>query len=173
MDCFEELLQEFLADVPYLNHIDIPEGSSGSKVSEVPSICEVGLAPLEGENSMSLPSDSQPTALDLSGPPEEPLAESLGAIRTPISSILPRERQRARKSEAKHPKNKRPTGRAAIKIRRQLHNDSAMRSRQNLASAMERQFHGLPHGLQRKSKGRRSHSTAYPMDYRRNRREDD
>jgi hypothetical protein len=137
---------------PNYNHLDIPERSSGSDVGALPSVCgEDGIAPLEAEISISPVSNtdsSPPPALDISdisGPPKKPsAAESPAAIRPSISRIPPRGRQRPRKAEAKRPKNERPKGRAAIKRRREMHNDSAMRSRGKLNTAIENQFKSIP-----------------------------
>lgn len=47
-------------------------------------------------------------------------------------------------SAAQFPNNKRPTGHTAVKLRRQMHNDSAMRSRARLNKALEELWKVVP-----------------------------
>ena len=47
-------------------------------------------------------------------------------------------------SAAHFPNNKRPTGHSAVKLRRQMHNDSAMRSRARLNKALEELWTAIP-----------------------------
>ncbi len=45
---------------------------------------------------------------------------------------------------AQYPNNKRPTGHSAVKLRRQMHNDSAMRSRARLNNTLEELWNIVP-----------------------------
>jgi len=45
---------------------------------------------------------------------------------------------------AQYPNNKRPTGHSAVKLRRQMHNDSAMRSRARLNNTLEELWNIIP-----------------------------
>jgi hypothetical protein len=47
-------------------------------------------------------------------------------------------------SAAQFPNNKRPTGHSAVKLRRQMHNDSAMRSRARLNNMLEDLWNVIP-----------------------------
>jgi hypothetical protein len=47
-------------------------------------------------------------------------------------------------SAAQFPNSKRPTGHSAVKLRRQMHNDSAMRSRARLNKALEELWKVVP-----------------------------
>ena len=47
-------------------------------------------------------------------------------------------------SAAQFPNSKRPTGHSAVKIRRQMHNDSAMRSRARLNNMLEELWNAIP-----------------------------
>jgi len=77
-----------------------------------------------------------------SGPPEE--EKQL----TPPPSPPIRRRGPGRPSKAQtaaqYPNNKRPTGHSAVKLRRQMHNDSAMRSRARLNNTLEELWNIIP-----------------------------
>ena len=67
---------------------------------------------------------------------------------TPTHSHPVRRRGPGRPSKAQSaahfPNNKRPTGHSAVKLRRQMHNDSAMRSRARLNKALEELWTVIP-----------------------------
>jgi len=66
----------------------------------------------------------------------------------PIASNVPRRRGLGRPTKAQaaanYPNGKKPTGHSAVKLRRQMHNDSAMRSRARLNKALEELWSAIP-----------------------------
>jgi hypothetical protein len=80
----------------------------------------------------------------LTKPPSKPVDKQL----TPPPSPPVRRRGPGRPSKAQSaaqfPNNKRPTGHSAVRFRRQMHNDSAMRSRARLNNTLEKLWNIIP-----------------------------
>jgi len=73
---------------------------------------------------------------------------SVQTIAPQKASHVPRRRGPGRPTKAQaaanYPNSKRPTGHSAVKLRRQMHNDSAMRSRARLNKALEELWSAIP-----------------------------
>lgn len=82
---------------------------------------------------------------EFSPPHEEPSAinEEPPTPSPPVRRRGPGRPSKAQ-SSAQFPNNKRPTGHSAVKLRRQMHNDSAMRSRARLNKALEELWKVIP-----------------------------
>lgn len=85
-------------------------------------------------NALPVSGKSQPTSAEKQlTPPPSPPVRRRGPGR-------PSKAQAA----AQYPNNRRPTGHSAVKLRRQMHNDSAMRSRARLNNTLEELWNIVP-----------------------------
>ena len=101
--------------------------------------CYQGTTATGGNNSnyfprpQSYPSSTHPSTINAEMNTRSPLVHRRGPGRP-----------RKAPNSALFPTNKRPTGHAAVKLRRQLHNDSAMRSRARFHEALEELWNVVP-----------------------------
>lgn len=87
-----------------------------------------------------LPSSQMPS----SGRQSSPVVKELTPPPSPPARRRGPGRPSKAQSAAQFPNNKRPTGHSAVKIRRQMHNDSAMRSRARLNNMLEELWNIIP-----------------------------